>query len=432
MNSYYEKLRKNKSVQIFFICTALVCSSFNLIKEKMIESKDLPWCQMIGNVTEEELTLPEAWDIPPAIDDNSINLQLNALSACLMDASNGRVLYGKDAYKEMSMASTTKIMTLLVVLEYANLDDVVTVSSNAAKQPDVQLNINTGEQYVLRDLLYSLMLESHNDTAVAIAEHVGGSVESFCNMMTEKAKEIGANHTSFKTPNGLDADGHYTTARDLSLIASFAIKNPEFCKIVGTSTYQFNEVNHKRSFSVNNRNRFLYMMKGAIGIKTGFTGKAGYCFVGAVDIDGKTLVSTVLGSGWPPHKSYKWADTTKLMEYGLNSFEVYSLYERLTPDSKQLKIPDEIVVRNGKTTSVKLQSSTDFLAEKLLLRAGEEVTVKVNLRDYITAPTVEGVKVGDICYYINQNLFRKVPITTVEATEKIDLPYLLREIFKFW
>ena len=174
------------------------------------------------------------------------------------------------------------------------------------------------------------------------------------------------------------------------------------------------------------------MMKGAIGIKTGFTGKAGYCFVGAVDIDGKTLVSTVLGSGWPPHKSYKWADTTKLMEYGLNSFEVYSLYERLTPDSKQLTIPDKISVRNGKITSVNLQSSTDFLTEKLLLREGEEVTVKVNLRDYITAPTVEGVKVGDICYYINQNLFRKVAITTVEATEKIDLPYLLREIFKFW
>ncbi len=432
MNSYYEKLRKNKSVQIFFICTALVFSSFNLIKENMIESKELSWCQMTKDTSDEEFTLPKAEDIPPAADDNSTNLQLNALSACLMDASNGRVLYSKDAYKEMSMASTTKIMTLLVVLEYANLDEIVTVSSNAAKQPDVQLNINTGEQYVLRDLLYSLMLESHNDTAVAIAEHVGGSVEGFCNMMTEKAKELGANHTSFKTPNGLDADGHYTTARDLSLIASYAIKNPDFCKIVGTSTYQFNEVNRKRSFSINNRNRFLYMMKGAIGIKTGFTGKAGYCFVGAVDVNGKILVSTVLGSGWPPHKSYKWADTTKLMDYGLTNFEVYSLYERLTSDSLSIKIPDEIAVRNGKIASVKIQSSTEFLSERLLLREGEEVTVKLNIPEYITAPTAEGVKVGDICYYINQNLFRKVPITTVAATEKIDLPYLIREIFKFW
>ncbi len=432
MKSYYEKFKKNKSVQIFFICTALVFSSFNLIKENLIESRELSWCRMTDAVPEEELRLPEAEDIPPAAEDNSTNLQLNALSACLMDASNGRVLYSKDAYKEMSMASTTKIMTLLVVLENANLDDVVTVSSNAARQPDVQLNINTGEQYMLRDLLYSLMLESHNDTAVAIAEHVGGSVEGFCNMMTEKAKELGANHTSFKTPNGLDADGHYTTARDLSLIASYAIKNPDFCKIVGTTTYQFNEVHNKRSFSVNNRNRFLYMMRGAIGIKTGFTGKAGYCFVGAVDIDGKTLVSTVLGSGWPPHKSYKWADTTKLMEYGLKNFSVYSLYERLTPDSESIQLPHEISVRNGKVTSVKLLSSDKLLSEKLLLREGEEVTVKIIIRDYITAPTKAGVKVGDICYYINQNLFRKIPITTAEATEKIDLPYMIREIFKFW
>ncbi|WP_198301320.1 D-alanyl-D-alanine carboxypeptidase family protein [Lachnoclostridium phytofermentans] len=395
----------------------------------MIESKDLSWCQK--SASEEELKLPEAEDIPPVVD-NSTNLQLNALSACLMDASNGRVLYGKDAYKEMPMASTTKIMTLLVVLEKANLDDVVTVTSNAAKQPDVQLNIQTGEQYILRDLLYSLMLESHNDTAVAIAEHVGGSVEGFCNMMTEKAKELGANHTSFKTPNGLDADGHYTTARDLSLIASYAIKNPEFCKIVGTATYQFNEVNHKRSFNVNNRDRFLYMMKGAIGIKTGFTGKAGYCFVGAVNIDGKTLVSTVLGSGWPPHKTYKWADTTKLMEYGLNNFNVYSLYEKLTPGSECVKVPEVISVHNGKINSVKLISTDELLSEKLLLREGEEVSIKINLLDHITAPTKAGVKVGDICYYINQNLFRKVPITTAEATEKIDLPYMIREILKFW
>lgn len=432
MSSYNEKLIRNKSVQIFFLCTVLVCSSFNLIKEKMIESEDLSWCQYTKEVNEEGLTVPKSEEIPEAQEDNSTTLQLNALSACLMDASNGRVLYGKDAYKEMPMASTTKIMTLLVVLENANLDEIVTVSTNAAKQPDVQLNINTGEQYVLRDLLYSLMLESHNDTAVAIAEHVGGSVEQFCNMMTEKAKELGANHTSFKTPNGLDADGHYTTARDLSLIASYAIKNPEFCKIVGTTTHQFNEVNNKRSFTVNNRDRFLYMMKGAIGIKTGFTGKAGYCFVGALEVDGKTLVSTVLGSGWPPHKTYKWADTTKLMEYGLKNYNVYSLFEKLAKESQSVQVPTEVTVKNGKTTSVKLKSSTDLLAEKLLLREGEEVSVKVELRDSITAPTKEGVKVGDICYYINQNLFRKVPITTAEATEEIDLNYIIRELFKFW
>lgn len=298
-----ENVITSKQIPVYCIVILLLCFSVSLIQSKEVMIQQM---QIIGsNTAKDSIVKMRGEAAAKKREEGETSLTLNALSACLMDASNGRILYGKDEEREMPMASTTKIMTLLVVLEQANLQDVVTVSSNAARQPDVQLNICTGEQYILRDLLYSLMLESHNDSAVAIAEHVGGSVEGFCNMMTQKAQEIGAYHTQFKTPNGLDAEGHYTTARDLSLIASYAIQKKEFCDIIQTQTHQFDSVDKKRCFHVNNKNRFLYMMDGAIGVKTGFTGKAGYCFVGAIRINDKTFVSTVLGSGWPPHKEYK-------------------------------------------------------------------------------------------------------------------------------
>ena len=172
---------------------------------------------------------------------------LYALSAVLMDADSGRVLFEKDGYVKRAMASTTKIMTCILALEYGNLTDMVTVSRYAASMPDVQLNMKEGECYVLEDLLYSLMLESHNDTAVAIAEHISGSVENFAELMNEKAKNLGCTDTYFITPNGLDAskevDGemkiHSTTARDLALIMSYCIKNEDFLRITRTSSFTF-------------------------------------------------------------------------------------------------------------------------------------------------------------------------------------------------
>ena len=170
------------------------------------------------------------------------NIKLNSLSALLMDGENNRVLYEVNGYQEMPMASTTKIMTCIIALEQGNLEDVVTVSDYAQRMPDVQLNIRSGEQYKLKDMLYSLMLESHNDVAVAIAEHVGGSVAGFATMMNDKARALGCSNTNFVTPNGLDAEGHYTTARDLAVISSYAIQNKEFLDITNTSSHKFEEL----------------------------------------------------------------------------------------------------------------------------------------------------------------------------------------------
>lgn len=349
-------------------------------------------------------------------------MSLSAKAAALIDASNGRVLYEKNGEQELPMASTTKIMTCIVALENANLDDVVTISRYASSMPDVQLNIVAGEKFYLRDLLYSLMLESHNDTAVAIAEHVGGSVECFSMMMNAKAKELGCEHTNFVTPNGLDADEHYTTAVELSRIAAYAIKNQEFIKIINTPSWQFTEINKGRSFTVNNKDRFLSLYDGAIGIKTGFTGKAGYCFVGAVQKNNKTFISTVLGSGWPPHKTYKWTDTKALMDYGVKNYEMKQVFYA---DKKF----DPIAVLKGKEKYVPLYYEGDI---SLLMRKGEKVHVEYTIPSWIKAPVMCDTEVGTAKYYIGDTLIGEVPILTKTSVEKIDFKYCFQKILDIW
>ena len=268
-------------------------------------------------------------------EENEIEIEepknLYALSACLMDADSGRILLGKEEDVRRANASTTKIM--IVTLEYADLNDVVTFSDYAASQPDVQLNGASGEQFLLKDLCFSLMLESHNDSAVAIAEHVAGSVEAFAGLMNEKAAELGCMDTYFITPNGLDKEDengfHGTTAADLARIMSYCIKESPmketFLEITQTPSYSFSNIEGTRNYSCNNHNRFLTMMDGAISGKTGFTGNAGYCYVGALRRDDRTYVVALLGCGWPNNKNYKWSDTKQLMQYGIDSFEKVNL-----------------------------------------------------------------------------------------------------------
>ena len=277
-------------------------------------------------------------------------LELYAGAAVLMDADSGRVLYGKNEDTFMAMASTTKIMTCILVLEHASMEDMLTVSAYAASMPKVKLGIQKGEQYTVGDLLYSLMLESHNDTAVALAEYVGKAylteelnekdtaaytaeeskkaVAAFAVLMNRKAMELGCENTWFITPNGLDAtetlvleEGstlqkeHGTTARELARILAYCIRESpcrdDFLRITRAGEYSFTA--NGRSYSCVNHNAFLQMMSGALTGKTGFTNKAGYCYVGALERDGRTFVVALLACGWPNNKTYKWSDTRKLL-----------------------------------------------------------------------------------------------------------------------
>lgn len=217
-----------------------------------------------------------------------------ARSEILIEAKTGRVLYENNAHEALPMASTTKIMTALVALENGDLNDTVTAGKNAYGVPGTSIYLGLGEQLTLEQMLYGLMLASGNDAAVAIAEHIGGSMADFCRMMTERAAEIGCENTVFTTPHGLPAEGHHTTAWDLALIAREAMKNPVFREIVGTQRASLPWADHEYDRVLTNKNKLLSTYAGALGVKTGYTKAAGRCLVFAAERDGLELIGVVL------------------------------------------------------------------------------------------------------------------------------------------
>lgn len=446
-----------------------------------------------------------------ASDGNGVtNIDLYATAAVLMDADTGRVLFGKNEDTPMAMASTTKILTCILVLENASLEETVSVSAYAASMPKVKLYMNKGERYTVGDLLYSLMLESHNDSAVALAEHVGHklldgglaekpveeytveesrqAVSAFVRLMNEKAVELGCENSWFITPNGLDAtqeftlqDGtviqkeHCTTAAELARIMSYCIGgSPEsetFLKITRTGNHSFSA--NGRSFSCVNHNAFLNMMDGALSGKTGFTNKAGYCYVGSLRRDDRTFVVALLACGWPNNKSYKWSDTRKLMQYGVDNYFYRSFLEEETAFDESLLRP--IPVENGQTavlgetayvriaiaegdagekkeeTEIKKpetgmpesgkadasnpgtgtsenRKTAERDIEGLLLREDEEIRVEYSWEKTLTAPVQSGMKIGTVTYSVNGEVYRTEEIVTADEVAAVDFAWCAREI----
>lgn len=404
------------------------------------------------------------------IDEHSLFSQ----SAVLIDASSGRVLYGKNPDKQLAMASTTKIMTCITALEFGGLDESVTASAYAAAQPKVKLYMNKGEQYKLEDLLYSLMLESHNDSAVAIAEHIGArllglnvdkenvtvrsrdeseaAVNMFVKKMNEKARQLQCYHTWFITPNGLDAteifgdeEGvelektHSTTAYELARIMSYCIlQSPQkdaFLKITGTYSYNFTNEEGDRSFICRNHNAFLNMMDGAISGKTGYTGKAGYCYVGALERDGRYYVASLLNTGayGSGNKNNKWKDMKRLMEYGCQNFHVRILYDGNA-------ITEPVTVLNAG------QKASDYFKDKKvhtvikdneavarLSADWEEAEVKIEQNTKVEAPVFAGQKVGTLEVRLNNNIVKQFDIIiTEDVLEKSFHNSLLYIVDIFW
>lgn len=228
---------------------------------------------------------------------------ISAECACVMVAETGEVVYSKNAEKEHAMASTTKIMTALLAIESGKGEELVTVSKNAERQEGSSLYLRCGEVISVSDLAYGLMLNSGNDAAVALAEFLGGNTADFAQQMTEKAKSIGAEHTQFQNPSGLDQDGHYTTAQDLAKITAYAMKNEEFCKIVSTRKKTITTPGGQIIY-LKNHNKLLDQYEGALGVKTGYTKKTGRCLVSAAERDGILLIAVTLHApnDWNDHK----------------------------------------------------------------------------------------------------------------------------------
>ncbi len=366
--------------------------------------------------------------------------KLYAQSAVLMDADSGRVLFEKNGTDVKAMASTTKIMTCILALEYGDENAVVTFSDNASRQPKVHLGASSGDVFYLRDLLYSLMLESHNDSAVAIAEAVSGDVKAFAALMNQKAKEIGCENTYFITPNGFDASDeqgkHSTTAVDLARIMSYCImdspKKDRFLEITSTPQHSFTNLDGKKSYSCTNHNAFLTMMDEAISGKTGFTADAGYCYVGAIRSEGRTFVVSLLACGWPNNKNYKWADMKKMVSYGMENYE----YRKIDT----VPTLDEITVINGIPESGRLFGSTkidvrlDNHNEELnvLMNQNEKTEIKVEQKEVLKAPVKKGEEVGEVTYLLEGKVIARYPITSAASVEEKNFTWMFSKILEMY
>ena len=352
-------------------------------------------------------------------------LNLNAKTAVIMDAESGKILYEKSKDQKMPNASTTKILTCLYILKHCDLDQMAEVSKNAEMQPKVRLGVREGEKYKVKDLLYGLMLESYNDCAVVLAEHAEGSVEKFEKRMNQMAEDLGTSNTHFVTPNGLDGidkkGRHETTAQDLAKIMARCIKDQQFLEITQTKQYTFTDGSRKRRFTCNNHNALLSSMQGVISGKTGYTSKAGYCYVGAVKQKNMTMTFSVLASGWPPHKTYKWKDVRKLVQYATDHYE----RRKIIADTSKIK---EINIKNGLKEKVLLKTGNPKAA--FLVKKTDKIKIESILPSFIDAPVKKGQKVGEIKYLINGKSQKSVPIYAKQSVKQKDYWYYFEKIIQ--
>ena len=303
----------------------------------------------------------------------------SAAATILVDADSGRVLYEQNVDAKMLIASTTKIMTALVAIREGNLSDMVTVKREATLTEGSSMYLKEGEQLTLETLLYGLMLCSGNDAAVAIAEHVGGSQTDFVRLMNETARELGMTHTSFANPNGLDAETHYSTARDMAVLACAAMENETFARIVSTRTVTIG------GRTMTNHNKLLSWSEGCIGLKTGYTKAAGRTLVSCMEKNGQRLVAVTLQDG------NDWADHQALYEYGFAAYPA----RRLAVLGQPLR---RVSVKGGVQKAVALVAAESF---SWPVAEGEKPETRLVLTDTLTAPLMAGTSVGQAVFTLD-------------------------------
>ncbi|TYQ16008.1 UNVERIFIED_CONTAM: D-alanyl-D-alanine carboxypeptidase (penicillin-binding protein 5/6) [Acetivibrio alkalicellulosi] len=350
-----------------------------------------------GNDFEEDYPIKEVISIETTTNKSVAPPKIEAGAAIVLDTISGRVLYEKNAHSRKAIASTTKIMTAIVAIEKGDLEDKVKVSKKAASIWGSTINLQTGEELTLNELLYGMLIKSGNDAAIAVAEHIGGSVEGFVDMMNKKAMDLGLKDTSFKNPHGLDANGHYSTAYELAILTRYALDNPVFSKIVATqSTYIANR-------NLHTTNEMLGMYHGADGVKTGYTGKAGRCLVTSATRDNWRIVSVVLNCS---SRTTRAQSSKSILDYAFYNYKIYDLL-------KSGETIGNIKVYKGQKDSVVATAMEDIIIPLTLLEK-ERLEKKIELREIINAPVFENVEVGKVKFYIDGELIAQSGITTRE------------------
>jgi D-alanyl-D-alanine carboxypeptidase (penicillin-binding protein 5/6) len=315
------------------------------------------------------------------------------------------------------MASTTKIMTTLVAIESGRLAETVKVSKKAAYTEGSSIYLRENEKITVEELLFGIMLRSGNDASMAVAEHIGGSVEGFAEMMNAKAKEIGALNTSFANPHGLDHPNHYTTAYDLALITSYALRNPKFAEIVKTKNKTISgppDVEWKRSMQ--NKNKMLWQFDGGDGVKTGFTSKAGRCLVSSATRDNWQLCSVVLNCG------PMWEESANILNYAFKNFT-----KQQVVDSND--IYQQLSVIGGKQNVVEIKPTHDFYMPLKQEEVDKLIFIPA-LKFNNKAPIYKGSSAGELKIYLGSQYLGAVGLEYCQSIESKDPLYHFQKIFR--
>jgi D-alanyl-D-alanine carboxypeptidase (penicillin-binding protein 5/6) len=341
---------------------------------------------------------------------------INARSAMVMDFETGTILYEKNAYRKRPMASTTKIMSAIIALENSDLEEEVLISGKAAGMSGSVMGLKKDSIVKMYDLLNGMLICSGNDAAVAIAEHIGGSVEKFCEMMNDKATEIGAFSTSFSNPHGLDAENHYTTAYDLAKITRYALKNPVFNEIVKKREYYFN------GRVLKSTNEMLSSYDGADGVKTGYTGLAGRCLVTSATKNDMRFISVVL---FCDTKNLRTSSSQKILDYSFTEYGKVYLLEKG-------RIVGSIKVDRSKSLQEVMVAVSEDLIAVLKHSQRDKLYTRVSLPEKVMAPVRQGSIMGTISIFQDDKIIAETSLITIESTQKMELWDYFQNVIKKW
>ena len=340
----------------------------------------------------------------------------NSRRYIVYDRISKSMIIGKNEDVKSAMASTTKIMTTIVILEKADLNEKVTVSAKAGGTGGSRLGLKRGDKASVRDLLYGLMLRSGNDAAVALAEHVGGSVKGFAELMNEKAIELGLTNTHFVTPHGLDDANHYTTALELAKLTDYAMDNETFAKIVGTKSTTIYINNQPRQ--INNTNELLGVLNGVVGVKTGFTNNAGRCLVTETKRNNMDIITIVLGADT---KKDRTKDSVNLIEYTFSKYKMYNLEEQIIEEFNKWKNINEkrILIIKGKQSNPKLALGTIEKAT-IPICDDDKIEYSINALTEVGAPLEQWNVMGTLTVKLNGEILENIDIVNVNEVQKRD------------
>ena len=355
---------------------------------------------------------------------SSSKLTLNSRACVVIDRNTNLILYGKNENEKRKMASTTKIMTAIIIIENFNLDDTIEISKKAASTGGSRLGLKQGDKITVKDLLYGLMLRSGNDTAVALAEYASGNIENFAKLMNEKANKLDLNNTHFETPHGLDSDQHYTTAYELALLSNYALKNKTFAQIVGTKNYTITINGYPKTLS--NTNELLGNLTGVYGIKTGFTNGANRCLVTACKRNDIDIICVVLGADT---KKFRTQDSIKLINYIFDNFQTVNIKEILENDFEIWKKNNinKFIINKGVTKNIELTLDTSSISyipiKKDLINS---LYTTIDCKTYFEAPLHSNIEIGNISILCDDSKILSTKIfTSSEINKKTSISYFL-------